>query len=333
MKIKKIPLVALFFFTNVALININGCSSAYRAESFSSKIDRFNPTTRGETFSIKLESFPSKKFVSENSQNALLKNKNGATRDLASVNDSSSSETTSNESMLSNKRLYFITLYSQYLELQRFQSTKLQEIKICPNFHGVLVDFRSDYPINSFSNLSLNYSITDQELGLIKENFSQFITNHPELILAISNEMNAPRIIDKLTTISADKLRAEVVRSYLNHAIVSYTEKLKNELIFLCNNGHSESYYNFENLVSIKFSPENAGNFNVINYFKTPVVFNHFLIEALKQHGVTQTTTASRDLASVNSPYTSKENLPYKKYFYDCSDRTLTDSFWKEFKY
>lgn len=249
-----------------------GCASSYRRpESVSDKMKRYQAKSHSHNTTPVLPVIEGQKHLSWISSN---------TRAPASVAPQKApvSEEQTNEFAAdqSHKRLYFLTLYSQYELLQKsvpdYQAT---QIRVCPHFHSSLVTHQESFGTTSEMAFE-NKDYSAQMLQKIK-NDESYLSLYPELALPMQAQTSKPRVID---LVSED---ASSVKKLISQAMTTHLSKTHSELSELCEFGSSDNYYIYENLMS---SVEREGGLekNVQGLqilLKTSTMFNHALISAL----------------------------------------------------
>jgi hypothetical protein len=253
------------FILGVCAVVLISCGSYYRPpESIQSKMDRYEP----------------KKKKTNIVPVALIKQYNFSNRSPASVKFSRKKKIG-----YSNKRLYFLTLYSQYLAMKRLTtSTNTPEQFSCPHFHTSLLTNKNILK-KSKSLKPIELRSYDQQ----KFNDQSYLTSHLELILPMNNFEVAPKAVDILKTADVAKHK-EIIKSALNTHVV----KTFNEVKELCDYGSSDNYYSYETLISQNnekriLSPS-KNSLSIL--LKNPVFFNMALLKNLEKK------TNSRSIAS-----------------------------------
>ncbi len=192
-----------------------------------------------------------------------------------------SSITKKPKNLLSNKRLYFLTMLSQYNLLKNYsEGIKLPSINACPNFHTSVVNYKQRTPLKHALNLNKNYNNISTK-------------NYPELSLPLVHNSKYPTVKD-IVIKSKDE-----VKSLLKKALAIHLQKMHKELDELCEYGSSENYRIYENLFS--YIKKNKGKFvgskrNMKILLKTTLFSNKLLIESLRDK-------SSRMPASINNKY------------------------------
>jgi hypothetical protein len=186
----------------------------------------------------------------------------------------------------STKRLYFLTLLSQYYSLKGLTgSNSAPSISICPSFHTSVVEYEEQGG-NHGTMASYNYSDKhiSSDLGL-----------YPEYSLPLTADSNTPTVATAFQNKDL-KQRFGDEKQILKTAFDIHLAKTYRELAELCENGASDNYYAFENLSThIKqnqkiFAPSSNG-MKVL--FKTTLFSNKALIESLKGSGTANRAPAS----------------------------------------
>lgn len=167
---------------------------------------------------------------------------------------------------LSNRELYFLTLYKQYKTMASIVNYK-DDINSCPSFHNVLLENKKLVTVNS------NKYSTDIDLQAVSSdsNYSKF---YPVLALPSGKS-------DLYSQMSSNnwKNTDQQVEKALNH----YLDIEKKELKQLCDRGVSGGYYIFENLVTYFGQDEkfHATQKGVEAFSKVPVIANMMILNNL----------------------------------------------------
>ena len=186
---------------------------------------------------------------------------------------------------LNNRKLYFLTLYNQYQGFAPHHIKNFPKLKHCPNFHNALLDYGNH--ISSPAQLAPKFSID------FKKRFGNFIkkveprdllASYPEMALPISNIGPKPRVIDIIRNREQIDQFGDLNKVFYQ-AIGIHINRTYAELKQLCDTGHSENYYNYENLSThIKMQgrlfKNNPKNIKLL--LKTTVFANHALLQSLE---------------------------------------------------
>jgi hypothetical protein len=187
----------------------------------------------------------------------------------------------------SNKRLYFLALYSQHEEMKKYTTASIPEVNICPNFHSALVTLRESHNSLAINKTETNFNFTTPTQ---KRWTNEFIAKNPVLSLPVSKDSNHPSIAEYM--VSNDKGNVtEVVKNALN----LHTRKTYDEVKELCEYGSSDNYYIFENLIthSSKVGPFKASQESLKTLFKTTLFANMAILTSIKK------TNSGRSIASL----------------------------------
>ena len=219
----------------------------------------------------------------------------------------------SNEA-ITNKKLYFLSLYAQYDTLKNItHNPSASDVALCPSFHTGLITYQESHQnseVSSEKKYNYNQSLFSDE---------KYVSMHPELFLPVSKEGTTPRVIDILRgmkTPSSDSAVAEIIDGALNiHLAKTYTE-----LRELCDFGSSSNYYIYENLIThIKNHQFKASTDSMNILLKTTLFSNRALITSLSKD---KTVSKGRSIASekANIPYTdevvSRLNVPWANEYF-----------------
>lgn len=196
----------------------------------------------------------------------------------------------------SNKRLYFLSLYTQYNDLQKYSTTQsTPQINYCPSFHTSFVDHKEKYQVSMAR--SSAYKLSPKVHSKLSDD--NFIAFYPELSLPVSEKSSRPRVIDLLRQSDFNMKEANQV---VSKAINLHLKKTYNEITELCETGSSSNYYTYENLMTHirRKGPLRPNKKGTKTLLKTTVFSNLSLIKSLDA-----AQGATRGLASAveRSPY------------------------------
>ncbi|MBL6988316.1 MAG: hypothetical protein ISR65_00980 [Bacteriovoracaceae bacterium] len=265
-----------YLFITTILI-IYSCAS-YMPEPIEEKISRFEPSKDKNVNAV--PNIPINKRASSFSSTG---------RGLASIE--SEDHRAQRASLHSNKRLYFLTLLSQYNDLTSFVKSTPPPLNQCPHFHSSLITHKERY--GATPKLKKQYLVTfskDQSTWQ-----TDYISQYPELSLPVALHESTPTVVDILKN-----KKNPNYQSVINSAVETHTMKIRHELKELCTNGVSDNYYNFENLVTFTQRQKHgfkavASNMQII--MKTSVISNIALINSLNKSAK---SGPSRGLASAD---------------------------------
>lgn len=245
----------LIYGISAALV---GCAGHYkRPESFESKMARY------KSKSAEINKVPDMKVQSEFSYQKTR-------RGPASVGNKKKDLYLEH----TNKKLYFLTLFSQYSDLSKFSTAEnVPAVNICPSFHSILVDHRDKFEAEGYSKpskVSLNF-----EKKFQSKNFDE--TQYPELSLPVTKEHLHPTAAEYLTSNSSAS-----ANEVMSMAIDVHLSKTYEELKELCDSGTSNNYYIYENLIThIKKQGFRPNSKNMKTLLKTSLFTNMALIKSL----------------------------------------------------
>ncbi len=260
--INKTKTIGLRTTLSAALLLTASCSSGFkRPESIEEKMTRFTSRHKNPNRVPKISVLPVKISLSK------------GTRAPASAQQE---QKITSKPIISNKRLYFLGLYTQYKSLGRFiTAEETPELKHCPAFHSSLLNLKEEMACNPSSKLSVNFSGRYQALT------PDAISLYPELALptTLNNEETTLYSAIKSSQ-SPDKDTHEL----LSQAIKVHLTKTYKELEELCDSGTSHNYYNYENLTT--YAEQNSGQFGANSQslkilFKTTLFSNKAILESL----------------------------------------------------
>lgn len=184
------------------------------------------------------------------------------------------------EEHLSNRQLYFLSFYKQYLTLGKLLNEK-QMITSCPSFHNVMVNYQDELKAQ------VEDYTTEIDLSLVKKN-ERFVSYFPVLALPYTAKS------DLYSYLVNEKW--EDTDEHLLTALKNYYEIEKNELSTLCDTGVSPGYYVYENLVSYfkgddSFHRTQDG---LKALLKVPVIANMLILDNLKSQSYPKFKAQSR---------------------------------------
>lgn len=259
-----------YLFISLTPVLLIGCSGT---ESFQKKMERYQART-GENILVP-------EIISANVE--FKPTKTG--RFPASI--------ASEDSLMTNKKLYFLSLYSQYETMKSLSNnTTAPSISICPSYHTGLVTYQEKHPpVTNSSEKKFTYNQAD----LSNESY---VSTHPELYLPVTKEGTTPKVIDILKN-NKEKLTDSAVNELMQNAVNIHLTKTYTELRELCDYGTSSNYYIYENLITHikqeKF-PASTANMNIL--LKTTLFSNRAILTSFYRE---QPTKQGRSIASEKS--------------------------------
>lgn len=272
----------LLIFSTIAMSSLIGCSST---ESYQEKMHRYAPKHKTVN------------HVPEISQDGFrFETKSKGSRGPASVGTQAkkSTENTEHPSLnLSNKKLYFLTLFGQYENMKKFSSNyQAPSVEICPHFHTSLLEHKTEKVATaaiSAPATSFNYDV--------KEFYNPaYVSKYPELSLPLVKDEAHPKVIDILRN-QGPNISSAKVNEILTKAIDIHIAKTYTEVRELCEFGVSENYYVYENLIShIKSNSFPKEESNLGSLLKTTIFSNMAIATSLESKAP---RVPSRGIASV----------------------------------
>lgn len=192
----------------------------------------------------------------------------------------------------SNKRIYFLTLMSQYNRLRTLSSAHAPKIESCPSFHTAVVNNR--FMLNPMGKSKKKLGDILTPVGKTQLKDSQFVAKNPIYALPVTQADSRPNLADILSSTPKAEYQNWVQKAFSSHLHRNYQELKK-----LCDKGVSDDYYIFENLATY-FTGEMSGARNkkgVKTLMKTNIFFNMAMQKSLGL--MTKTSKKSgRSLAS-----------------------------------
>ena len=171
---------------------------------------------------------------------------------------------------LSNRQLYFLSLYSQYKVMGKILKSEKQ-INSCPSFHQVILE--NEDILSEMTKFSDQYS-TDKNLDFLK-NEKKNLSLYPVLAMPYSEDL------DLYSAIVGHNW--ENTSSHLRKAFKHYYHSSEKEISELCDKGIGPGYYIFENMVTY-FKKENTfqkTNEAITALVKIPVLANMLILDNL----------------------------------------------------
>lgn len=283
----KTNLKSTLLHTLVTSMTIGGLTSCAGPENYQQKMARYTPKEMGKNQvpEIKTADFrfkPTKESKIDG-------------RAPASAPDAPSLNEDQKESNPTNKKLYFLTLYSEYQALQNYsQDFKGPPVNICPNFHTSLLRHNEKtakmFQVPKTHKFSYDSKKYKDEI---------YVAGRPELLLPLSKEEVTPKVIDVIRS-SGDSLSEFAINELVHKAIDIHLAKTYSEIRELCEYGVSDNYYIYENLIThIKNNKFEADSKNMNTLLKTTLFSNYALMTSLE--GQSKTQAAGRSIASVHT--------------------------------
>jgi hypothetical protein len=277
--------------TTVSSLILSSCANIENVES---KMSRYTPKAGGKN------QVPEFEIGDVDFKNAKSKNRAPASMEASPKPLTGLSTEPAEFSGLSNKKLYFMSLYGQYEGL-KIHATKYNapEVNICPHFHTSLLEHKDKKVTNAAPpRQTKTFSYNKDQIK--DANYSR---QFPELYLPLSKEDIKPKVIDQLIA-NYDQLTNDKVNEFVHQAIDIHLSKTYTEIRELCEYGVSDNYYVYENLIThIKNNDFAAGKENLKTLLKTTLFSNTILMNSIEQKSV---ATQGRSLASVSSETSSK---------------------------
>jgi hypothetical protein len=187
----------------------------------------------------------------------------------------------------SNGSLYFLILYTQLNEVQKFCGHPAHTLKNCPHFHGEFLQVNK--VSQGMEGGKINYSLKDKA----QLDDPSFLARNPAFLLPLSQDRDSDEIVlNALKKTDLSKANGLIEKALSIHQI-----KLLSELEELCENGVSDNFYAYQNLIQYtKMANFSASKENMDILLKTTVYFNMALIESLERNSL---RPRQRSLSSV----------------------------------
>ena len=197
-----------------------------------------------------------------------------------------------------NSSLYFLSLYTQFKQIQKLSEKQAKTLKNCPRFHGEFL--QADSNGLNYVEGKVSFSLQDKNL-LYDQNF---LAKNPALLMPLSESKDSITVREKL-----EKGDLSKINQIIEDALLVQQIKILNELEELCEDGTSENFYAYQNLIiyinnrDLKPSKE-----SVETLLKTSLFYNMALIESLKAN----TIKSSRSISSVKESDAIHNQLLYR---------------------
>lgn len=295
-----------FLISSVSLLTLISCAGT---ESYQAKMMRYKPHTVGNN------------TVPEISTSGFQLTVAPSGRMPASTPNKSKEENQTNDEInLSNKKLYFLSLYGQYETLNKYtESYKGPKVNICPSFHTSLLEHNEKkgtiVEINESKKRSRSYNYDMNKLD-----DPHYVASNPELLLPVVKDEVNPKVIDKFRT-EGKSLSPFKMNEIVQSALDIHLAKTYSEIRQLCEFGVSDNYYIYENLIThIKSNSFLPAEKNLNTLLKTTLFSNLAIVTSIQKNQ----KEISRSIASVES------NNPKKKSPYSSEVMTRLNVEWAQ---
>lgn len=264
-------------------------------ESYQEKMSRLTPKPS-----------PGKNMVPQmESASFQFKSKSG--RNPASESAGTSVEKTpSEEQALSNKKLYFLTLFGQYESMKKYaHEFDAPSVNICPHFHTSLLEHKSRKASGTMGAISYK---DNKKFVYDSKRFqdADYVSNRPELSLPLASDEITPKVVDIFRSEGA-KISDAKMDEVVHKALDIHLSKTYSEIRELCEYGVSDNYYVYENLIThIKNSDFRPADKNMDTLLKTTLFSNIALVTSLDKIQA----TPMRSIASVEAK-AKEASAPY----------------------
>ena len=256
------------------------CASNYRPpEGFGEKMDRYS--SKSQHHNIVPKTF------------AMETNYKDMKRKPASV------ESVKKMMNYTNNSLYFLSLFTQFKQIQKLSEKQAGTLKHCPRFHGEFLQVDQNH--SNFFEGKIDYSILDKNL-LYDANY---LAKNPALTMPLAKDPNSKTVRDQLENNDLSK-----VNEIIENALLVQQIKILNELEELCEDGTSDNFYAYQNLITHinnqKGLPPSKENMETL--LKVSVFYNMTLIESLKANA----QKSMRSISSVKEEGAIDNQLLYR---------------------
>lgn len=287
----------LFLATVSSAVLLSSCAGP---ESYQQKMARYEPKaiSKNQVPDIKTADF---KFIAPEKRSTPKVSPKSA-RLPASAPDNPNLGDETKESYQTNKKLYFLTLFSEYESLKNYSLEFAgPNVSICPNFHTSLLR-HNDKIANDFKSSPVNKKFSYDSK---KFNSDMYIASNPELLLPLSKDEVTPKVIDVIKS-SHEPMSDFAINELVHKALDIHLAKTYSEIRELCEYGVSDNYYIYENLIThIKNNQFEASNKNMNTLLKTTLFSNIALMTSIDKHN------GSAPARSIASDSSSKQKSAY----------------------
>lgn len=175
---------------------------------------------------------------------------------------------------LSNKKVYFLTLLGQHYRLKNILNKENTDVKHCPAYHQQIVtheEYISHYRDRVSSLVQKDYE------GVLRAPLN--LPYYPELSLPMPGESG-----NVYQTVDTEASSNQVIE-YLGIALEEHYQRNLAEVKTLCEEGESDNYYVFENLMRrFKSDPDFSKTITAAKaVLKVPVFANLLLLKSIDQ--------------------------------------------------
>ena len=186
------------------------------------------------------------------------------------------------ETNTSNKKLYFLSLFSEYETIKKYSQEFLgPAVTICPNFHTSMLRHNDNLAITTKNNSKENSKIIKFVYDSSKYTDDIYVAKRPELLLPLTKDETSPKVIDIIRS-SSYSMNDFAINELVHKALDIHLAKTYSEIQELCEYGSSDNYYIYENLIThIKNNNFEANTKNMDVLLKTTIFSNIALITSL----------------------------------------------------
>ena len=299
----------LLVISTITLTTLISCAGP---ETYQEKMSRYTPKVIGNN---QVPEFKSSGFV--------FKEKSGRTP--ASAETPTSVEKTQTEEMtLSNKKLYFLTLFGQYESMKKYaQDFDAPSVNSCPHFHNSLLEHNGRKPAGFAGNITHK---NNKKFVYDVERFSDpdYVAKRPELSLPLAKDEVTPKVIDIFRSESKSITDAKM-NEIAHKALDIHLAKTYSEIRELCEFGVSDNYYIYENLIThIKNSSFPPAEKNMDTLLKTTLFSNIALVTSLEKiqatpmRSIASVETKNRDsAASYSNEVMTRLNVEWAREYFE----------------
>lgn len=289
---QKNKLAPAAFVTLTAALVLTSCAGP---ESYQQKMARYRPKVEGKNQVPEIKTFDFK-FTQVSSKKS---SRGPASTERGNLEQKKEEF----ETGPTNKKLYFLSLFTQYESLKKYSSEFVgPSISICPNFHTSLLRHREKAAeTNAVNTREKKFSYDP-----IKFYDEAYIASNPELLLPLSKDEITPRVIDIIRG-GKGPVSNFAINETVHKALDLHLSKTYSEIRELCEFGVSDNYYIYENLIThIKNNKFEADSSNMNILLKTTIFSNMALMTSLEKR-----TTVKASGRSIASDQSEKKKGPY----------------------
>lgn len=212
----------------------------------------------------------------------------------------------------SNRKIYFLTLLSQYYELKNLGKVESPEVTICPSFHTDVVN--NVQTIKKNIKHTIDFSLLKYDFSKVVSREADYLSLYPELSLPLTSDHSHPAVFDGINEKTSHKFPEFFKTGYSVHVAKTYKE-----LSDLCEKGQTDNYYVFENLMTyFKSHPDFKDDKKAMKaILKSTIFANMALIKSLNMQIEQERKVASIDYNSFEEEILSRLEATWVRSYFE----------------